>query len=449
VHILLNEEIPGVTVGQIGGTIAVVTPPAFHVMVKPQGAICNCRCQYCYYLPKEHLYPGGNFRMTEELLERFTHQYIESQSVPQVTFAWQGGEPTLMGLDFFKHAIELQKKYQRPGITISNAIQTNGIVLNDDWCRFFREHDVLVGISIDGPSSLHDIYRTDRGNHPTFDRVMAGIKLLKKHHVEFNTLTCVHAANSDYPLEVYHFLRNEVQSRYMQFIPIVLRDSQTSLQHGETVNRKSVGGKQYGDFLSAVFDEWVRRDVGKVFVQTFDAALASWAGQPPGVCIFDETCGIALVLEHNGDLYSCDHFVEPDYLLGNINDIDLAVLVGSAEQRHFGLAKRDTLPKYCQECPVRFACNGGCPKNRISLTPDGEPGLNYLCEGYRAFFNHIAPQMGFMARELAAGRPPANVMLAVARQDTEFERKLARAGRNDPCPCGSGLKFKHCHGRLR
>ncbi len=413
--------------------------PAFHVMLKPWGATCNCRCQYCYYLPKEHLYPSS-FRMTEELLERFTRQYIESQNVPQITFAWQGGEPTLMGLDFFEQAVRLQKRYQRPGVTISNALQTNGILLDDEWCRFLREHDFLVGISIDGPGQLHDVYRVDRGDNSTLERVMIGVELLKSHGVEFNTLTCVHAANSDYPSEVYRFLRDEVQSHFMQFIPVVLRD-------GDTVTGHSVGGRQYGHFLKTIFDEWVRRDVARVFVQTFDAALAAWMGQPPGVCVFDETCGTALVLEHNGDLYSCDHFVEPDCFLGNVTETDLAAMVGSTKQGQFGLAKRDALPGYCRECEVLFACNGGCPRNRIGHTRDGEPGLNYLCEGYQALFRHIAPQMGFMARELAAGRPPANVMVAVARQDAEFQRKLAMAGRNDPCPCGSGRKFKHCHGR--
>lgn len=385
--------------------------------------------------------------MTEELLERFTRQYIESQSVPEVTFAWQGGEPTLMGLDFFERAVQLQKRYQHHGLTVNNTLQTNGIMLNDEWCCFFREHNFLIGISIDGPSHLHDVYRVDRGNHSTFERVMMGVELLNKREVEFNTLTCIHAANSDYPLEVYRFLRDEVQSHFMQFIPVVLRDNETGFQQGETVTEHSVGGKQFGHFLKAIFDEWVRRDVGRVFVQTFDAALAAWVGQAPGVCIFDKTCGTAMVLEHNGDLYSCDHFVEPDYLLGNIIETDLAVLVGSTKQMQFGLAKRDTLPRYCHECRVRFACNGGCPKNRIRHTPDGEPGLNYLCEGYQAFFKHVAPQMEFMAGELAAGRPAANVMVAVARQDAEFQRTLAMTGRNDPCPCGSGRKFKHCHGR--
>jgi uncharacterized protein len=424
-----------------------LVPPAFHVMVKPRGAICNLNCQYCYYLPKEHLYPDSQFRMTDDLLEAFTRQYIEAQRIPEVTFAWQGGEPTLMGLDFFVRAVELQKKYQRPGMIIHNAIQTNGIALNDDWCRFFKEHKFLVGISIDGPRHLHDAYRVDRGNRPTFDRVMAGLDLLIKHRVEFNTLTCVHSANADHPLEVYRFLRDQAHSRFMQFIPVVLRDNKTGFQEGESVTRHSVTGKQYGSFLNTIFDDWVRHDVGKVFVQIFDVALAAWIGHTPGLCLFAETCGTALALEHNGDLYSCDHFVEPRYYLGNILQDNLATLVGSAQQVRFGLNKRDTLPRYCRECPVRFVCNGGCPKNRILHTPDGEPGLNFLCEGYRGFFQHIDPDMKIMAAEFHAGRAPANIMHIKASQDAELQKKFATARRNDPCPCGSGRKFKHCHGR--
>jgi len=385
-------------------------PPAFHVMIKPRGAICNLDCKYCYYLPKERLYPDSRFCMSDDLLDTFTRQYIEAQRVPEVTFAWQGGEPTLMGLAFFERAIELQEQYKRPGMTIYNALQTNGVTLDDDWCRFFKKHNFLVGVSIDGPKKLHDAYRVDKRGRPTFDRVMAGLELLKKHHVEFNTLTCVHAANGDYPLEVYHFLRDEVQSCYMQFIPIVVRDNETGFQEGETVTKHSVAGEQYGNFLNAIFDEWVRHDVGQVFVQIFDVALAAWIGQHPGLCIFEETCGTALVLEHNGNLYSCDHFVEPRHYLGNINEDALVTLVGLEQQRQFGLAKRDTLPRYCRECAVRFVCNGGCPKNRILHTLEGEAGLNYLCEGYKTFFGHITPHMKLMAAELLAGRSPANIM---------------------------------------
>jgi uncharacterized protein len=430
-------------------------PAAFHVMLKPRGAICNLDCAYCYYLSKESLYPGSRFRMSDALLEEYTRQYIEAQPVPEVTFAWQGGEPTLMGLDFFRRAMGFQQRYRRPGMHIHNALQTNGVTLDDAWCRFFREQDFLVGISLDGPRDLHDAYRVDKGGQPTFERVMAGLELLKKHGVEFNILASVHAANADQPLEVYRFLRDEAGAGFMQFIPIIERDNRTGFQEGEKVSARSVTGRQYGDFLIAIFDEWVRQDVGQVFVQIFDAALAAWLGQRPGLCIFEETCGTALAMEHNGDLYACDHFVEPRYKLGNMHDTALAEMVGSEPQRQFGQAKRDRLPRHCRECQVRFVCNGGCPKNRILHTPEGEPGLNpegepglsFLCAGYKAFFTHIDGPMRMMAAELRAGRPAANVMLHLAQEEAEVQHRFARAGRNDPCPCGSGRKFKRCHGR--
>ena len=426
-----------------------VAPAAFHVMLKPRGSICNLDCQYCYYLSKDRLYPGSRFRMAEELLEDFTRQYIAAQRVPEVTFAWQGGEPTLMGLDFFRLAVEFQQKYRRPGMRIHNALQTNGVLLDGEWCHFFRKHDFLIGISIDGPRELHDAYRVDKGGNPTFDRVMAGVELLQKHTIEFNVLTCVHAANADHPLEVYRFLRDEVGAQFIQFIPIVERDNVTGFQEGENVTDRSVAARQYGNFLIAIFDEWVHRDVGRIFVQIFDVALAAWLGLPPGLCIFQETCGTALAMEHNGDLYSCDHFVEPRHKLGNIREIPLIEMVGSEQQRRFGLAKRDMLPRFCLECEVRFVCNGGCPKDRFIYTPDGEPGLNYLCEGYKAFFNHIDRPMRIMTAELQARRPPANIMHYLVQEEAESPQRFAGIGRNDPCPCGSSHKFKHCHGRRR
>ncbi|HEY65256.1 MAG TPA: anaerobic sulfatase maturase [Caldilineae bacterium] len=424
-------------------------PPAFHIMVKPRGAICNLACDYCYFLSKERLYPNSTFRMPIELLEAFTRQYIEAQHVPEVTFGWQGGEPTLMGLDFFRRAVELQEKYRKPGMRIINALQTNGTTLDDEWCRFLHEHDFLIGISLDGPRELHDAYRHDKGGHSVFDRVMRGVELMKKHGVEFNILCTVHAANAEHPLEVYRFFRDEVGAQFIQFIPIVERDNDTGFQEGDKVTERSVTGKQYGEFLIAIFDEWVRRDVGRVFVQIFDVSLAAWSGLRPGLCVFEETCGLALVMEHNGDLYACDHFVEPRYKLGNIQETPLLDMVTSEKQRKFGLDKRDALPRYCRECAVRFVCNGGCPKNRLLRTPDGEPGLNYLCEGYKAFFTHIDRPMRIMAAELKAGRPPANIMRLLAEEEAELQRRFARARRNDPCPCGSGLKFKYCHGRKR
>ncbi len=424
-----------------------IAPAAFHIMLKPRGAICNLDCTYCYFLSKERLYPGSRFRMANDLLEEYTRQYIEAQRVPEVTFAWQGGEPTLMGLDFFRLAVELQQKYRRPGMTVHNALQTNGTTLDDDWCRFFKAHDFLIGLSLDGPRALHDAYRVDKGGNPTFDSVMTGLSLLRKHAVEFNILTTVHAANAAHPVDVYRFLRDEIKTLFIQFIPIVERDNATGFQESEKITTRSVTGRQYGDFLIGVFDEWVRRDVGRVYVQIFDVSLAAWLGQPPGLCIFEETCGAALAMEHNGDLYACDHFVEPNYKLGNLFELPLIDMVASAQQRQFGLDKRETLPRYCRECEVRFVCNGGCPKDRTLLTPDGEPGLNYLCEGYKSFFNHIDPAMRFMAAEWRAGRPPANIMPHLVQRETEFQRRLATARRNDLCPCGSGLKFKRCHGR--
>lgn len=419
----------------------------FHVMVKPRGPICNLDCAYCYYLSKESLYPGASFRMSDQVLESFTRQYIQAQRVPEVTFAWQGGEPTLMGLDFFRRAVELQKKYRLPGMRVFNALQTNGTRLDDEWCDFFRQHDFLVGLSLDGPRHLHDAYRRDKGGGPTFDRVMAGLSLLMKHCVEFNILACVHTLNAEHPLEVYRFFRDELQARFVQFIPIVERAMPSSYQQGSQVTTRSVTGRQYGDFLITIFDEWVRCDVGQVYIQLFDVALAAWLGRPAGLCVFEPTCGAALALEHNGDLYACDHFVEPRFLLGNLLQTPLVDLVSSPSQVQFGLNKQALLPRYCRQCPVRFVCQGGCPKNRLLETPEGEPGLNALCQGYRAFFTHIDPFMRFMVDELRAGRPPANIMPHLAEQDAEMQRHLASAGRNDPCPCGSGRKFKHCCGR--
>ena len=428
---------------------ATAQPTAFHLMTKPRGAICNLDCKYCYFLSKEALYPGSKFRMSDNLLEEYIRQYISAQQVDDINFAWQGGEPTLMGLDFFRQAVRYQQKHRRSGMRITNALQTNAVTLDDDWCAFFAENDFLLGVSLDGPRDMHDHYRVDKGGNPTFDKVMRGIRLLQKHDAEYNILTTVHAANEGQGKRVYQFLRDEVGTAFMQFIPIVERDNDTGYQEGDQVTDRSITAAGYGQFLIDMYEEWLRRDVGRVYVQIFDIALAAWTGAPPGLCIFDETCGLALAMEHNGDVFSCDHYVEPDYKLGNIMDVPLSEIVVMDEQVAFGQHKRDSLPQYCLDCEVKFVCNGGCPKNRFITTPSGEPGLNYLCAGYRAFFNHIRPTMNFMARELAARRPPANVMLQVARHDAELERAFAQAGRNDPCPCGSGKKFKRCHGRRR
>ncbi len=385
-------------------------PAAFHVMAKPRGAVCNLDCAYCFYLSKEKLYPDSGFRMSDEMLDLYVRQHIEGHQTREVTFTWQGGEPTLMGLDFFRRAIELQKKYRKPGTWVHNALQTNATTLTAEWCRFLRENGFLVGVSLDGPREVHDAYRVDKGGAPTFDRVMAGIDLLQKHGVEFNILAAVHAASAGRGLEVYRFLRDEVRAEMIQFIPIVERDEGTGFGEGGHVTARSIAGKQYGDFLIDVFDEWVRRDVGRVFVQIFDVALGAWFGQPSALCVFAETCGDALALEHNGDLFSCDHFVEPRHKLGNIAETPLLELVGSPQQRKFGVDKRDTLPRFCRVCGVRFVCNGGCPKDRILETPDGEPGLNVLCDGYKAFFTHVDRPMALMADLLRQQRSPAGIM---------------------------------------
>jgi uncharacterized protein len=412
-------------------------PASFHVLAKPTGPICNLDCEYCFFLSKESLYPGDRFRMSDELLETYVTQLLEAHaSVPEVTVAWQGGEPTLMGVEFFRRALELTERHRRPGQRVQHTIQTNGTLLTDQWCELLAEHHFLVGISIDGPPALHDRYRVDKRGKPSSDKVLRGLQLLKDHGVDFNVLCTVNAANQDHALDVYRYFRDELGARFVQLIPIVERDNDTGFQQGDQVTERSVDPEAWGRFLTTVFDEWLRHDVGTVFVSHFDAALASWVGVPPALCVFAETCGNAVALEHNGDLYSCDHFVEPDYLLGNIFDDHMVELLASPAQRAFGDAKRDTLPRYCLDCDVRFACNGECPKNRFTLTPEGEPGLNYLCPGYKAFFGHIDGPMRLMTDLLRNGRYADEVM-----------ELFAAAGRNDPCPCGSGKKAKACHQR--
>ncbi|MGA7878556.1 MAG: anaerobic sulfatase maturase, partial [Desulfoferrobacter sp.] len=358
-------------------------PPRIHVLAKPTGAICNLKCSYCFFLNKERLYPGSHFRMSDDVLEHYIRQIIESHRTNKVTVAWQGGEPTLMGLKFYRHAIEYQTKYQQSGMTFENTMQTNGTLLDDEWCEFFRDHGFLIGISIDGPEELHNANRVDKTGKPTFDRVMRGLRLLQKHGVEYNILTTVNRLNADHPLDVYRFFRDETEATWMQFIPAIERLNQEGVsvyQEGTKVSERSVLPEQLGNFLITIFDEWVQRDVGQVFVQTFEATVRNWLGLPSsGMCVFDATCGHGLALEHNGDLYSCDHFVEPKFLLGNIRQNHMIDLVGSDQQRSFGRAKLETLPSYCRKCEVGFACKGECPKNRFLTTPDGEPGLNYLC----------------------------------------------------------------------
>ena len=403
---------------------------SFHVLTKPIGPICNLDCTYCFYLEKQKLYPDERqWQMSDAVLEAYIRQYIQDQPVPEINFAWQGGEPTLLGVGFFRKVAGLQQKYAG-GKTISNALQTNGTLLDAEWCEFLAAHKFLIGLSIDGPRELHDKYRVDKGQKPTFDAVMRGLELLKQHKVEFNTLTVVNRANSQRPLEVYRFLK-EIGSEFLQFIPLVERQASAQLQargfdfagppaNGQAndpplpVTGWSVEAGQYGNFLCTIFDEWVRKDVGRVFVQLFDVALGNWMGLGSSLCVFAEKCGVALALEHNGDLYSCDHYVYPKYRLGNLMNQSLGGMVRSHEQTRFGHDKFDLLPQYCRKCEVRFACNGECPKHRFIKTPEGEDGLNYLCPAYKKFFNHIDPPMRAMGQLLGNGHAAAAIMEILA-----------------------------------
>lgn len=428
-------------------------PDAFQVMLKPAGSSCNLNCTYCYYLEKGKLYgTDSKMRMTDEVLETFTKQFIEANQVPIVTFTWQGGEPTLMGLDFFRRAVELQKKYAGEK-KIENAFQTNGTRLDEDWCRFFKDNNFLVGISIDGDEHNHDHFRRTRSDRPTFRRVMNGIELLHKHSVEFNTLSVVNSYNVNYAAETYRFLK-KTGSGFMQFLPVVEFENEHRMpddlrliapihQNNPRVASFTVPPAEFGKFLITIFDQWVRYDVGRYYVQIFDACLANYVGENPGLCVFNDTCGDALVMEHNGDLYSCDHFVYPEYYLGNIVDTPLIGLAKSQTQFDFGVNKRNKLPRHCLKCDVRYMCHGECPKHRFLTTPDGEPGLNYLCEGYKIFFKHVEPYMKFMADELENKRPPANVMNWIRNRENQVIRPVIPE-RNDHCPCGSGKKFKNC-----
>ncbi|HYO44757.1 MAG TPA: anaerobic sulfatase maturase [Candidatus Limnocylindrales bacterium] len=425
-------------------------PPRFHVMAKPTGAICNLACTYCFFLDKEAAYAGSSFRMSDETLEAYVRGLIDAHRSSEVTFAWQGGEPTLMGIDFFRRGLELQRRYARPGMTFENTIQTNGTRITREWAQFLAEEHFLVGISIDGPQALHDGNRVDKGGNASWEQVMHGLRLLQEHGVEYNVLTTVNRLNGDYPLEVYRFLRDDVGATWLQFIPVVERVDEMGRpdpMHGRAASPRSVGAEPFGRFLATIWDEWVRNDVGRVYVQTFEAAIRNHFGAAgSGLCVFNETCGAGFALEHNGDLYSCDHFVEPEHRLGNIRQLPMLDMAGSAQQIAFGAAKRDTLPRMCRDCDVRFACHGECPKNRFLDTPDGEPGLNYLCAGYMRFFRHIDRPAKVIVRLLKTGREAQEVMPLMAGYDAQIVTAVAAAGRNDPCPCGSGQKVKRCHG---
>ena len=429
----------------------------FHLLAKPSGSACNLDCAYCFFLSKAALYPQGDSRMADATLAAYLRQLLDAHPGPVVTVAWQGGEPTLIGLDFFRRAVALAEQYRRPGQQIEHTLQTNGVLLDDEWCAFLKANNFLVGISLDGPPELHDAYRRNRGGQGTFDQARRGWERLRQHGVDANILCTVNAANQDHGRRVYRFFRDELGGRHLQFIPIVERATAETLaianegwherpggrrplytQSGSLVTSRSVGGEPYGRFLVDIYEEWIRRDVGRVFVQLFDAALNAFFGQYP-LCVHAPVCGAALALEYNGDLYTCDHFVEPDYLLDNIHAMPLSELVASPRQRAFGAAKRDRLTAQCRACDVRSLCHGGCPKDRFVPSRDGEPSHNYLCAGLYRFFSHVQPTMRLMAQMVQRGYYADGIMAHVAAED-------AKRGRNDPCPCRSGRKFKRCHG---
>lgn len=392
-----------------------------YVMLKPAGAHCNLACKYCYYLEKNKLYPTAQRHlMSDEMLEQFTREYIEAQTMNQVLFTWHGGEPLLRSIDFYRKALSLQQKYAR-GRRIDNVIQTNGTLLTDEWCEFFAQNHWLVGISIDGPQPDHDHYRLTAAGKPSWKKVMQGIKLLKKHGVEWNAMAVVNAYNANHPLEFYRFFK-ENGCQFLQFTPIVERltrheDGRTLASLADkdeiSLSEASVAPELWGYFLSAIFDEWVRKDVGKIFVEIFDCTLANWMGISPGICAYSKECGHAGVMEHNGDVYSCDHFVFPEYKLGNIRDHSLIDMLYGEQQQEFSRLKHSSLPRQCKECDMEFACHGECPKNRFMKDKYGDSGLNYLCPGYYHYYQHVAPYMDYMKQELMSQRPPSNIMKVV------------------------------------
>ena len=394
-----------------------------YVMLKPTGSICNLACKYCYYTEKKRLYPKvANQIMDEDLLERFTKQYIDMQPTPNVLFTWHGGETLMRPIKFYEHALELQRKYGH-GRNIDNCIQTNATLITDEWARFFRNNNFLVGVSIDGPQEFHDEYRRSRSGKPTWQQVIRGIQLLNKYNVEWNALAVVNDFNGDYPLDFYHFFK-EIHCHYIQFTPIVERKLQHSdgrelsspTEESSEVWDFSITPEQWGDFLCKIFDEWVRHDVGEYYIQLFDATLANWMGVPPGICTLAETCGHATAMEHNGDVFACDHYVFPEFKLGNIMEKSLESMVFSEEQKTFGENKRKLLTQQCKMCEWRFVCNGDCPRTRFMKNKDGEWGHPYLCEGWQHYFEHVAPYMDFMKRQLQANLPPANIMNVLAKR---------------------------------
>lgn len=401
-------------------------------MTFPVGPTCNLDCEYCYYLKKTELYPEtNNFQMTEEILEEYIKQYIDAQPGPVVNFGWQGGEPTLRGLDFFKKAVKLQQKYAPTGWKIENSIQTNAVLIDDQWAKFLKANNFLVGVSLDGPKNLHNRYRKDKNDKGTHQKVLARIEKLKEYEIEYNILAVVNNLNSKKPKEVYQFFK-ELAADFIQFIPIVERDAEK-----EIISR-SVAPKEYGKFLIGVFNEWIN-DLGDIYVQIFEESVSAWAGFGTNLCVFSQTCGKGPVMEYNGDLYACDHFVEPEYKLGNINQISILEMMNSSQQQKFGRAKTEDLNPQCLECDYKFICNGGCPKNRVVDTGDKNK-LNYLCEGYKLFFSYIDPFMKKLAQMVKQRKSPP----MMRKEMQKLHKEKWDVGRNDPCPCGSGNKYKKC-----
>jgi len=411
----------------------------FQVFAKPIGSICNLDCHYCYYLKKENLYPKGeSFRMPDDILEKYIVQHISASPDPEISFSWHGGEPTVLGLDYFRKIVALQRKHQPSNRRIINGIQTNGTLLDDNWCRFLKAESFAVGLSLDGPQEMHDRYRVTKDHKPTYEQVMCGYELLRQYGIHCDILCVVNSHNVQHPPQVYRFFK-QIKAQYVSFLPLV--EQQPDAEGG--VSQRTVSAEAWGAFLCAIFDEWVQHDIGKIKVQIFEESVRISFGQEHALCIFRKTCGDVPVIEHNGDFFSCDHFVNDKHHLGNIQETPLVELLESQAQRAFGQAKLNTLPHYCQACDVRAMCNGECPKNRFILTPDGETGLNYLCAGYKRFFTYCQPFVTEVARLWRQNNQEQQKPL-VRATDTQA---IPKAGRNDPCPCGSGLKYKKCCGK--
>lgn len=419
------------------GSAEVTASNGFQIFVKPVGAICNLDCRYCYYLEKECLYPDvDSFRMSDDTLEEYIVQHVEASTGDVIRFSWHGGEPTILGVDYYRKIVALQRRHAPPGKRVFNAIVTNGTLLDEEWCRFLAAEGFVVGLSLDGPRELHDRYRVTKSQKPTHKQVMRGFRVLQRYGIPCDILCVVHNRNVGYPKQVYRFFK-EIGATYVGFLPVVER--RDDLPRG--VGEHTVAAEAFGSFLCTIFDEWVRHDIGRIMVQIFDEAARPIRGLEHSLCIFRETCGDIPVLEHNGDLFSCDHFVDREHLLGNIRGTRLAELLNSPAQVQFGTDKRDSLPRYCLQCDVRPMCNGGCPKDRFIQTPDGEEGLNYLCAGFKKFFAHSRPTLEKLVPLWKAGAPAERLMRVARGTDQEVS---LRAGRNDPCPCGSGRKYKNC-----